>query len=425
MKIAKFSAYDTLGGASVAAVRLTKALLKSGLNAQLFVQTKNSDFREVQPLYTSWLSKKMAFLRFVCDRLSFLFYEKSRAVRFAFSTAKIGTDISQLPVVANSDIIHLHWINFGFLSLKSIENLLKLNKPVVFTLHDMWLFTGGCHFAGNCQNFTYSCGNCDQFLRNPSTADLSYEVWHKKKAIFETYDFTVVTCSQWLAEQASKSSLLAGKKIVSIPNPIDTELFKPMEKAEARQIFGLDPQKKYILFAAANIADARKGFSYFIDALHILQTQFLNKAASDTVEIILFGKSQIDSSEALPFMVNHLGQISDIDRLVAAYSAASVFVIPSLEDNLPNTIMEAMACGTPCVGFATGGIPEMIVHEKTGYLAQYKDAHDLAKGMKHVLFDADATDLAMHARQKVVEEYAEAVVAEKYRQLYQSLIKAD
>ena len=458
MQITILSTFDNQGGAAIAASRLNKALNNNGLTSNVLVQDKKGDDVTTQSIANTWFQKKMAFARFALDRLQFIFYEKSKDVRFSFSQATVGVDVSSHPFIQQSDVIHLHWINFGFLSLNSLNNLIKTNKPIVWTLHDMWAFTGGCHYSGDCENYLNACGNCVPFLKNPSDTDLSNQVWQRKAAIFKKSNFTVVACSEWLAQKARKSSLLQGKTIISIPNPIDTKVFQPINKTIARKHFGLSPDKKYILFAAAKVGDVRKGFAYFTEALSMLDARdsmldFRNstfgfdekltsnikyrtpniepqisnpKHRTPNIELLIFGQAQVADFDGLPFRVNLLGQLSDIDSIVMAYSAASVFVIPSLEDNLPNTIMESMACGTPVVGFEVGGIPEMIDHKTsgmspTGYLAQYKSSEDLAKGIQYVLEEADYQALCENSRKKVVENYSEEVVSEKYKKVYQSL----
>lgn len=428
MKITILSTFDNFGGAAIAASRLNKALNNNGLLSNMLVQGEKGNLQNVESIAQNWFQKKLALLRFALDRYQFAFYEKNKDVRFIFSQAKIGVDVSNHSLIQQSDIIHLHWINFGFLSLNSLEKLFKINKPVVWTLHDMWAFTGGCHYSRECTNYERNCGNCGQFLKNPFENDLSHQVWERKKEVFSKANLTVVTCSEWLAQKARESSLLKDKTIVSIPNPIDTDVFRPIEKNIAKAYFKLFPDKKYILFGAVKISDQRKGFAYFAEALSILKMLLFKPSQATTlnqtskIEIIIFGQSQVSDFEGLPFKVNILGKLSDLEMICKAYSAASVFVSPSIEDNLPNTIMESMACGTPVVGFDVGGIPEMIDHGKSGYLAEYKSSEDLAKGIYWTLFEADYEALANNSRQKVLDNYSEKVIAEKYKKVYQSLL---
>jgi glycosyltransferase involved in cell wall biosynthesis len=431
LKILLINTDDAMGGAAIACLRLLKTLNQTeGIKAIMLVQEKKRDYPNVKAIAETWLQKKLAFERFVRERLYFKFQEKNKEIRFAFSPANSGIDISEHPLVQEADIIHLHWINFGFLSLKSLEKLFALNKPIVWTLHDMWAFTGGCHHSGDCENYQFSCGNCLQYLNNPSPNDLSNKVWQRKNAILNhslrlrsKHDITIIGCSQWLSNRAKKSSLLKDFLVKSIPNPLDTNLFSPQKKAEARIKLGLPIDKKLILFVAAKVSVIWKGFSYFQEALEILKTQHIHH---QEIELVILGESDVEIIQKLPFKVHSLGRISDVNQIVSVYSAADVYVTSSIQENLPNTIMEAMACGTPAVGFEVGGIPEMIESYKNemppnGFLAKYKSAESLAKGMKWVLFDANYDELSKNARQKVMDNYSEKVVLEQYLKVYRGM----
>ena len=439
MKILLINTDDAMGGAAIACLRLLAILEKTeGIEVTMLVQEKKRDNPKVKAIAETWLQKKIAFERFVRERLYFKFQEKNKEIRFAFSPAISGIDISENPLVQEADIIHLHWINFGFLSLKSLEKLFALNKPIVWTLHDMWAFTGGCHHSGDCENYQVSCGNCIQYLKNPSPNDLSNKVWQRKSAILDRSlrlrsgngqlrlkgNITIIGCSQWLSNRAKKSSLFKDFSVKAIPNPLDTNLFSPKNKVDARIKLGLPIDKKLILFVAAKISVIWKGFSYFQEALEILKTQHSHH---QNIELVILGESDAEIIQKLPFKVYALGRIADVNQIVSIYSAADVFVTSSIQENLPNTIMEAMACGTPAVGFEVGGIPEMIKNQSsgvppTGFLAKYKSAESLAEGMKWVLFDANCDELSKNARQKVVDNYSEKVVLEQYLEVYKNLV---
>ncbi|MDZ7934529.1 MAG: glycosyltransferase family 4 protein [Emticicia sp.] len=436
MKILLINTDDAMGGAAIACLRLLAILEQTqGIEVTMLVQEKKRDNPNVRAIAETWLQKKLAFERFVRERLYFKFQEKNKEIRFAFSPANSGIDISEHPLVQEADIIHLHWINFGFLSLNSLEKLFQLNKPIVWTLHDMWAFTGGCHHSGDCENFQVSCGNCVQYLKNPSPTDLSNKVWQRKSAIFDRFlrlrsgnGITIIGCSEWLVNRAKKSSLLKDFSVKAIPNPLDTNLFSPQKKAEARAKLGLPIDKKLILFVAAKVSVIWKGFSYFQEALEILKAQHShNQVHDEAIELVVLGESDVETIQNLPFKAHALGRISDVNKIVSIYSAADVFVTSSIQENLPNTIMEAMACGTPAVGFEVGGIPEMIEHQQSGvppngFLAKYKSAESLAEGMKWVLFEANHAELSSNARQKVLDNYSEKVVIEQYLEVYKSVL---
>lgn len=416
MRILILSTFDTFGGAAIAAMRLNKALVRSGIHSTLLVQEKKGGEAHVAGIASNWFKKKAAFFRFALDRLQFSFYEKDKQARFQFSQATIGAHIENDMLIQQADVIHLHWINFGFLSIDSIQKIIDTGKPIVITMHDMWYFTGGCHYSKACTNYIETCGNCYPFLRKPNPSDLSHTGWLEKQKVFQHTAITFVACSEWLAAKARTSSLLKDADILSIPNPINTAVFVDADKKGAQDFFKLAADKTYILFAAMKISDERKGFIYFKEALNILKSKL--PADPNSVELLIFGQDDVRDFESIPFKVNSLGRLSDASVIAKAYAAANVFIIPSIEDNLPNTVMESLSCGTPVVGFDTGGIPEMIEHKKTGYLAAYKSAEDLANGIYWTLFQSPYNELCANSREQVTTYYDEEVVAAKYLQVY-------
>jgi glycosyltransferase involved in cell wall biosynthesis len=403
LKIALISYHNQNGGAGIACGRLRDALTKAGHQVSYIVQEKTGNDTSIALNTNPW-RKAISWLRFILERLAYLPYEKNKDVRFLFNPGKFGQDLSQHPLIQEADIIHLHWVNFGMLSIQNIKQLLNIGKPVYWTLHDMWAFTGGCHHSGDCLNFQVACGNCQEFLKNPAKNDLSHQVWKEKVQAFQQPNLHIITCSDWLKERASSSSILKFQTIESIPNAINIELFKPAKKEDSKKSLGLDPEKKHILFVAMRVNAPKKGFSYLEQALKALD--------KSTHELIVVGNAQ-DLPE-LHLNAHHLGHIRSTEKMIQIYQAADVFVTPSLEENLPNTIMEALACGTPCVGFNTGGIPEMIEHQVNGYVANYKSAEDLTTGLMWTLANAPAAA----ARNKATTFYSEEIIAAKHVNYY-------
>jgi glycosyltransferase involved in cell wall biosynthesis len=283
----------------------------------------------------------------------------------------------------------------------------------------MWAFTGGCHYSDTCQNFLKECGNCPM-LQDSADNDISREGWLRKQAMYKAKNIVFVTCSNWLAGIARTSPLLKGFRIEAIPNPIDTTIYGPQNQAEVRKAWNIDTDAKILVFGAANIMHTRKGIAYLIEALHHLKADYPKQG---TIEIVLFGKSIGFDMGKIPFKVHDMGVIVDQRKLAQIYNLADVFVLPSLEDNLPNMVMESLACGVPVVAFNTGGIPDMVEHEKNGYLAEYKSATDMAKGINYILTTPQLPGLKEAARAKVVKNFTNAVVSAKYKALYQSLLK--
>lgn len=397
MKIVILNTSERTGGAAVAAGRLGKALGQAGIQVDKLIREN------------SWLNR----FRFYWERLIiFLCNHLNRKNLFAVSIANTGMDLSGHPLVKDADIIHLHWINQGFLSLKDIEELVKLNKPIVWTMHDMWPCTGICHHARDCEKFQMICESC--FFLKSKGKDLSTSVFDKKLSLYKEANITFVGCSRWLSGKAKKSYLLRDKTVLSIPNPIDTEVYHPMDQDMTRELLGLPSGKRLLLFGALNVTDKRKGIDYLIEALRKIEKQ--------DVELVVFGQAKDDIRGLFPVSIHSMGYLSDESKIVALYNAVDMFITSSLEENLPNTIMESMACGTPCVGFEIGGIPEMIDHKINGYVASYKDASDLANGIRWVLEHEDQQALSDACVKKVQENYTEEVVAKQYMALYKRLL---
>jgi len=421
MKVTLINTSDAGGGAPTACLRLLKALQTQKVDAKLLVQYKKTDAASVEGIVRGLFSRLKAQFDFFCERLPFIFFhERDKSVRFAFSAANAGKSIKNEALVKDADILHLHWTNSGFLSITDLKELVDTGKPIVWTLHDMWTFTGGCHYSGACNHFINRCGDC-YFLHDEEPNDLSYQGWLRKAAMYaNAQNITFVACSSWLAGVARNSSLLKNFPVTSIPNPIDTDIFAPVDQLEAREKWRINPFAKVILFGAANINDRRKGISYLVEALNAFTDHCPDRGL---IEVVIFGKNNHFDVEQLPFRVTQLSTITSQDELAEVYGLADVFVLPSVEDNLPNTVMESLSCGTPVVAFNTGGIPEMVDHLKNGYLAEYQSAKDLAKGIFEVLYIADAKEMAFNARDKVLTDFNNEKVARQYMEIYSSIIK--
>lgn len=416
MKVVHLSTSDLAGGAAIACKRIVDAQSLHGIDSSLLVQKKISSDPKVYSTTTSPLSKLNYTLRMLLDEgFIRLLTNKGRG---RFSYPFIGIDISSQPLIKDADIINLQWINGGFLSLKSLERIGKLGKPIVWTFHDMWAFTGGCHYVGDCEKFIAECRSCPA-LKISSYEDLSNKIFNQKQSIFEKLNLTIVTTSRWLANETSRSKLLKEKRVEVIPTPINSEKYKPTDLKEAREKFSLDSEKKIILFGAMNANDERKGFRYLIEALNILKA----KSKNLEIELAVFGKLDDSVLAKVPFKVNQLGKLKNEEEIVSAYNSADVFVAPSLEDNLPNTIMESMSCGTPVVAFNAGGIPDMIDNNQNGILAKLKSSAELAEGILKILSDDELRKrMSEESRKKVLKNFNSELVVKKYKELYNNLI---
>jgi glycosyltransferase involved in cell wall biosynthesis len=305
-------------------------------------------------------------------------------------------------VVQDADVIILHWVNGGMLSIKAIENILKLNKPVYWFMHDMWPITGGCHHAFECEKYKSHCERCP--MANNMRGSRVKRDWshiqfaYKMKHLSRHSNLHFITPSKWLADKVSESALFGRHDVHVCRNVLDTNIFTPCDKVEARKRLHLPLGKKLILFGADNLSSPYKGWPYLRDAL---------SKPIDGAECVLYGNCDQDLQSQIAINVNSLGKISDTHKLVDLYSACDVFVTPSLADNYPNVIIEAMACGLPIVGFATGGIPEMIATGRDGIVVNAYDSTALRDAILSVL-DEPTINYSQNAinRVNVTNSYA-------------------
>ena len=382
-KIVHLSTSDLNGGAAIAAFRIHKAQLKSGINSKLLVQSKYSDNPDVISLIQSPSDKIKNYARRVGDKL----IAKTLSITDwdSFTFPYFGLDVSGNNIIKEADIIVLHQTSGGFLSLNSLSNFIALNKPLIFTLHDMWAFTGGCHYNNDCENYLDRCGNCPQ-LKSSNENDFSRKIHLRKKVVYDKLNLNIITCSNWLNTEAKRSALFHEKRIKTIHNPINQDMFKPGDKLFSRRKLNLPPDKTLILIGAMNLNIERKGFKYLISALNIISKSQgeLNK----NMDIVIFGSLDENILNEIPLRVHQLGKIDNESGLVHCYNSADVFVAPSLQDNLPNTVIESLSCGTPVVAFDIGGMPDMIEHLKNGCRAELKSSEDLATGIVTLLSDS-------------------------------------
>ena len=416
MRVLIVNTSERIGGAAIAASRLVEALKNNGIKAKMLVREKQTDRLSVIELKKNW----WRMWQFIWERI--LIWKENQFKKhnlFAVDIANTGTDITAVPEFQAADIIHLHWINQGMLSLNDIQKILQSGKPVVWTMHDMWPCTGICHHARECDKYHQECHHCPYIYKGGGKKDLSNQVFKKKKEIYQLAPVTFVTCSRWLKERASQSALLNGHTIVDIPNPINTGLFKPQNALVARSRMGLPTDKKLILFGSVNVTDKRKGIDYFIESCKLLAE--MHPELKEELGVVVYGKNSEQLKPLIPFQVFPLDFISNEKDLVNIYNAVDLYVTPSLEENLPTTIMEAMACGVPCVGFNVGGIPEMIDHLHNGYVAEYKSAEDLANGVIWTLNESEYRTLSEEACRKAASNYSESTIAKKYIDIYNKI----
>jgi len=417
MKVLILSTDDIKGGASKAAYALHRGLLRFGVESRLLVQKKYGDDYTVlapeRPVDKFWQQLVIPQIETCWRRLLF-----PRAKIF-YSPAMVSSlDFKKIEKF-NPDIINLHWFNRGFIS---IEDLKKINRPIVWTWHDVWPFCGGEHILTG-DNIRYQEGyQSDNRPVGESGWDSHRFIWQrKKKSYAKLPQHQIITPSRWLKNHGEKSYLFKGEKIEAIPNGLDLSIYKPLAKAACRKILNLPLDKKIILFGANNgIANSYKGFSYLIEALGKLTNQsFYSELA---LTIFGCGKPANHITSGVP--TYFLGRINNEQLLPVIYNAADLLVLPSLYDNLPNVVMESLACATPVVAFDTGGIKEMVEHQQNGYLAKYKDSADLATGISFIFGNQDNyQQLSQRARQKCEEEFSSELCAKRYLEIYGRILE--
>lgn len=380
---------EQTGGAAIAASRLCKALNDHGVKAKMLVRDKQTDRITVAQVG----GKFPKLWERLCIWLRNGF---SRKKLWLADIANTGIDITATEEYREADVIHLHWVNQGMLSLSCLQKILQSGKRVVWTLHDEWPYLGVCHYRGTCQQT--DCRHCP--LMSGSTP---HKLLQQKRDIYRQGHITFVGCSQWITDEARKA--LPGEHILHIPNAIPADTFHPMDRAAARRQLHLPADRKLVLFTSMKITDERKGAAYLLEAARQLPAD---------CTIVMVG--QQSASLATGAQVISLPYMTSQQQMAQLYAAVDCFVTPSLQDNLPNTIAEAMSCGTPCVGFRVGGIPEMIAHQQDGYVAEYQNSDDLAAGICHVLSHPELREAAhSHAARMFSEEH----VAAEYIKIYE------
>lgn len=411
MRIIHLSYSDIIGGASRATYRIHQSLLKQGVYSQLWVNEKLSKCFTVEEPFNK-ISKNLKRLR------RYITFPLLKVIK---TNVPIHHSISLLPsnwvkLINNSDadIVNLHWIQRETMSIKDIS---KIKKPIVWTLHDMWAFCGAEHYTNdNRWREGYYSNNRPNY---ESGFDLNRWTWNRKKKYWKN-PIHIVTPSTWLAKCVSESALMKNWPVSVIAHPIDTDHWKPMDKKNARQFLNLSQDTNLILFGAAGGGkDPRKGYDLLLSALEYIKAD--NKIKK--IELVVFGQSKPKSQLDLSFPIHYFGHLENDLILRTFYSAVDLMVVPSRQDNLPNTAVEAQACGTPVVSFDIGGLPDIIEHQKTGYLAKAFDTRDLANGIIWVLEQNDYNKLGNNAREQAVEKFSEKKIAEAYVSIYKKLCK--
>lgn len=410
LRVLHISATDQAGGSARSASRVHAGLKRLGVSSRILVGWKSADAEADIGLIG-------AHKLWALDRLVDKVTERLSLQYLCYPSSML---LPRRRWVREADVVQLYNTHGNYFSHTVLPRLSR-QRPVVWRLSDMWPFTGHCAYAFDCERWKTGCGRCPTLTDYPALRhDRTALLWRIKQRVYQRSSLSIVAPSRWIAGLARQSPLLGHCPVSVIPNGLDTEVFRPIPKATARQALHLDPEKQFVLFGAHFASDRRKGPGLLAQALE----RFAGMPGAADIELLVIGRetATLKLPDALP--VRRLGAIHDDPLLAVIYSAADVFVLPTLADNLPNGIIESMACGTPVVSFDVGGVSEAVRHMDTGYLARAQDAKDLARGLRVVLEDAPRRKaMGRRCREVVEEEYGLERQARRFLGLYQELLK--
>jgi glycosyltransferase involved in cell wall biosynthesis len=414
MKIVHLSTYTAEGGAGIATLRIHKKLLEKGIHSDLLIyRSSDRSLPHVTEIKKDFIYRIKESLFYRLDNFFFRKKIKPGAQQFSFNRFQ-RVSVYDHPLIKQADIVCLYWVGANFLTPQEIR---KINKPIIWRLSDKWAFTGGCHYSGGCTKYEDHCGNCPQLITNEEK-DFTWFGLKRKSEAWKNKNITVVAPSRWIADAAGKSTILKNKSIVRVATGVDHNVFKPGDKIQAREALNIPASSKVILFGANNALNSTyKGGIFF--------RKMVERLADKDYIFLLFGSDKNRHSDDVYKNVRFLGVLREEHDLSCAYNAADIFICPSTEDNLPNTVLESMACGTPCIAFRdSGGVVDVIEHKVNGYLAEFKNVDDLING---ILWICDANidgKISIRAREKILKEFTLEKQADSFIELYQTILSA-
>ncbi len=404
MKILHISYSKERGGAAKACLRLHRALLNHNVDSKIITALiPNTEGENVESYCNSTFKQVIRKAKKILNLLTAMSFQKTDNQEL--HTFDFGNIVSpEFINKSDADIVHLHWVNYSMLGIKTIK---KIKKPIVWTFHDMWAFMGCEHYDNLNSPDRYIAGYSKD-NKNVRGIDINKIAWNAKKKHWKNVKFNIVTPSRWLKECTEKSYLFKNANVVNIPNVIAEDKFYNKKKEEARKNLMLSEDKNYILFGTFNTKTYNKGGDLLYKALKNIKLE--------NTELVIFGADSSNETYNIP--TRYMGYIRDESKLNDLYNAADVFVVPSRQDNLPNTVLESICCGTPVVGFNIGGLPDMIVHKHNGYLAKPFDTTDLISGIEFILNNKNTTDFAQNSIKHFKSKFSEKVVIPQFLKLY-------
>ncbi|BAZ29514.1 group 1 glycosyl transferase [Cylindrospermum sp. NIES-4074] len=426
MKIVHVNTYDIQGGAARGTYRLHKGLLQIGQDSRMIVKYKHS----LDPRITSVPSLNLddnQDVQEICIPViqnNYINSNRSSVSNTLFSFSYPGIDLTSTHEVIDADIINLHWITY-FQSPPTLKKLFSLGKPIVWKFPDMAPFTGGCHYSAGCEKYKQDCVGCIQLIDDPY--NLPSIILKDKLELFADSNLTIVTPSQWMAEHVRQSKLFKNNRIEVIHNSLETDIFIPLSKAEAKQKINLNVDDFVILFGAHYCHETRKGFAEFVLTIqHCLNNErFYSLVLANKIKLVCFGYAPLEALESIPIPLLTVGYTDSDQKLQEVYSAADIFVQPSLEENFGFTTVEAMSCATPVVGFNVGIVPEVVKDGITGRIIPVGNTQRMAEAIIDCLLSPQKCQLMGENSHKLIQkEYPLSVQATRYLELYQDLVSS-
>lgn len=410
----------TMIGESSAYYRLQNALKNKNIESVAIVAECNQKLNNVKIYrHSAILRKKTRFLEPFIRKYIEVKYNKRK--REPFSLSLIGGNVFREQWIRDADIIHLHWI-CNFLSPRVIKKLSKLGKPLVWTCHDSWPFTGGCHVRYNCDKYRTQCKKCP-VLDSNTDYDLSTFIFNRKNKYLSKLPITFIAPSNWMKKNLETSMMFRGNRCVVIPNTLDLNIFndKDIDDVAKKLNYQKDFSKIHLLFGAVVLKIPYKGLVFFTEALRRLWEEH-NDVAKKTV-IHFIGADKCEDEILKYYECKRWGYIVEQEKMACIYNMADILVFPTLEDNLPGMVMESLACATPVVAFDTGGVSDMVVHKENGYIAQHGDSSDLLNGILWVIDNNKENVLGKNGREKIKKEFNPELIAQKHIDLYNILLE--
>jgi glycosyltransferase involved in cell wall biosynthesis len=415
VKVLIVNTFDRDGGAARSARRLHLGLRGIGVDSQMCVLHKNGEDAHTFAV-GGWQGRFKERLPFL-DALPLGFYPHRNVTHW--SNTLLPGSIEKQILIHDPDVVHLHWINRGLLSPADLK---RWGKPIVWTLHDHWPFTGGCHYpVDGCEAYQEKCGNCPA-LGSKRAHDLSRLNWSRKQKQWQNLNLHIVGPSDWLTQRAAASSLFRDFPCHNLPNGIDTDLYQPGDKTAARQALGLPLDKILVLVVAMNPdSDHNKGGHLALEAIRIAA----QKLGPDAAEILIAGAPDKGIRQSGPWKIHSMGVIKEEAEMAHLYQAADLQLVPSYYENLSNALMEACASGLPCVAFAAGGNGDLVKHQQTGFLAEPYEPSSLAEGLTQYICESERRQAHGQAARAHILKFSEVqMISERHLALYQQILEA-